>query len=446
MTANKQKLYDLLSQAFKDDFDKNEVFKTIVEGLDGSSGLQISYDYLFDKMIGLYELYDPDHTPAMFLDSLLTMVGWNKATRAIKEQLTENEKRRLIDIGAKFWLLKGIKEGLIDIFRIFTGKSILIRDYFDFRVILGEDYFEGYDWSLVDVWGENALDVEIMDDGTLNRPLTVTLMELLRGMGEQFNIIYMDFLETWDLAFGSWHVLTGVNPTIIPYQICKMLTGQAIVADTLRSSAWKNYWWQSHVNVKTGSSRFLFYYNETPETYYYVELSAGLVKLGYYDGSDYTIQTTPYDIFIDCWYYLIVSIYGLDVKTIRVMVDDNRVIDTTTMLGIDVPCGTVGFQANGELQLGPVELYERYYENQTSLGYDGLVETGTIDSTVAIGYPVYYDGVTNTWLLANKYTPEAEGIKITYNTILLIGYIRCSGLPVAVEKDYFLKDTGGLTI
>jgi hypothetical protein len=89
-----------------------------------------------------------------------------------------------------------------------------IWDWFDFRWVLSEtafgEEFEGHDPWLIElpdpsVWGagiektERLSCLRIVDNGSLNRELVVNLLKLMRATGERWEIIYLAFLDLFDV-------------------------------------------------------------------------------------------------------------------------------------------------------------------------------------------------------------------------------------------------------
>lgn len=74
-------------------------------------------------------------------------VGFTKELNNITQDLTEADLRKLISVGIPIWNEKGTEPGYQDIVRIFTGKSVRVFNWFDFRLIVGEKAFGESSWE-----------------------------------------------------------------------------------------------------------------------------------------------------------------------------------------------------------------------------------------------------------------------------------------------------------
>lgn len=93
------------------------------------------------KIDTLIQLIDPAKTRADLLQFLKDHVGFTVELNNITNGLATNDLRKLISLGVALWKQKGTEQGYENIVRLFTGKSIRIFNYFDFRLIVGEKAF-----------------------------------------------------------------------------------------------------------------------------------------------------------------------------------------------------------------------------------------------------------------------------------------------------------------
>ncbi len=110
------------------------------------------------KIGTLKDVLNPAKTPKP--QYLKDHVGFTKELNNITNDLSDNDLRKLIQLGVALWKQKGIEPGYANIVRLFTGKSARIFNWFDFRLIVGEKAFGeeqlGEDSWLISVPGVEA--------------------------------------------------------------------------------------------------------------------------------------------------------------------------------------------------------------------------------------------------------------------------------------------------
>jgi len=104
-------------------------------------GPQSIFENAQAKIDTLIELIDPAKTRADLLQFLKDHVGFTVELNNITNGLATNDLRKLISLAVALWNQKGTEQGYENIVRLFTGKSIRIFNYFDFRLIVGEKAF-----------------------------------------------------------------------------------------------------------------------------------------------------------------------------------------------------------------------------------------------------------------------------------------------------------------
>ena len=124
------------------------------------SGPQFIFEATQKKIAELKDIKNPAKTRADLLVYLKDHVGFTKELNNITQDLTEGDLRKLISVGIPIWNEKGTEPGYQDIVRIFTGKSVRVFNWFDYRLIVGEKAFGeeqlGEDSWLISVPGVEA--------------------------------------------------------------------------------------------------------------------------------------------------------------------------------------------------------------------------------------------------------------------------------------------------
>lgn len=99
-------------------------------------GPQRQLEDFYVKMDKLLELLSPEKTP--FPRLLKDHVGFTKELDNVTRDISDDDLRKLISLAIPLWREKGLELGYKDIVKVFTGKSVRIFNWFDFRFILGE--------------------------------------------------------------------------------------------------------------------------------------------------------------------------------------------------------------------------------------------------------------------------------------------------------------------
>lgn len=86
----------------------------------------------------LNTLFDPEEIAAEYLHSLMRLVGFGNDLNDIYSVASEKEIRRIISGAIEFWRERWLDLGIDTAIRIVTGNRYKVRDYFDFRYIIGE--------------------------------------------------------------------------------------------------------------------------------------------------------------------------------------------------------------------------------------------------------------------------------------------------------------------
>lgn len=170
------------------------------------------------KAKSLGSLWSPADCPENAVQFLAWIVGWTSQLSYVTRELTTDELRRLIQVSAKLWKTRGPETTLVDVLTLVTTARCRVINWFGFRWVLGEEYIseehDGLDPWVISLPGGDAMaeyvsNLRIVDDGTLNRNLVERLVELMRAMGETWEITYLGFLDLftfegdttlWDLT------------------------------------------------------------------------------------------------------------------------------------------------------------------------------------------------------------------------------------------------------
>lgn len=86
----------------------------------------------------IYTLYDPEAIDAEYLPGLRKLVGFGDDLIDVVAEASEIELRRIIAGAVNFWRQRWLDSGVVAAIRLVTGNRYKVRDYFDFRFIVGE--------------------------------------------------------------------------------------------------------------------------------------------------------------------------------------------------------------------------------------------------------------------------------------------------------------------
>lgn len=90
----------------------------------------------------LNTLYDAEEIEEPYLRSLARLVGFGNDLIDIVGTATEEQLRRIIAGAIEFWRKRWLDSGIEAAIRMSTGNRFKVRDYFDFRFIVGENGIE----------------------------------------------------------------------------------------------------------------------------------------------------------------------------------------------------------------------------------------------------------------------------------------------------------------
>lgn len=159
------------------------------------------------KIVDLLDLWDLDEVPDELLQYMKHIVGWVKKYNHITDRLDSDSLRRLIGASVALWKIRGRETAISNMISFATAARNRIWNWFDYRWVLDEtelsEEHQGRDpWMLngPDGLSEYESNLRIVDDGTLDRTLIVSIVKLMRAASERFEISYIDFLDTFKEA------------------------------------------------------------------------------------------------------------------------------------------------------------------------------------------------------------------------------------------------------
>lgn len=90
----------------------------------------------------LQTLFDPEVIEAEFLPSLARLVGFGRDLTEIIGLANEDELRKIVAGAVLYWYYRWLDFGITSAIRLVTGNRFKVRDYLDFRFIVGETAIE----------------------------------------------------------------------------------------------------------------------------------------------------------------------------------------------------------------------------------------------------------------------------------------------------------------
>lgn len=264
------------------------IYNMIIEPLRGADaatrflyafllGPQRAFEQMENKIKELPMLQDPRACRDDLLVYLKAIVGFDRTLDYMTSGLDANELRRLITIAIPLWKERGTRQGLLDIFRAFTGRSTQLFTWIETRFLLDEDHLDYMEPWLIGKPGgpeysEFWSDLMVMDEGDLDRLLARRVVDLARPLSERIRIIYLDFLDDFLFESGYWIDPGSAAPAV-------MQEGDFYFPDTgdsfaqilsLRSEDWTEY--NTDIIFKLEGNLFgIYFYWEDATINYYLE-------------------------------------------------------------------------------------------------------------------------------------------------------------------------------
>lgn len=253
---NPHSLYKFLIKPLRDADRGTELLLRFLEGP------QTEWDALWLRIDGLRDLMNFRRCPDEYLTYLKDIVGILDAD-VRQMDLSETELRRFISVAVALWKIKGTVEALVLGARVLSGRTARVVDWFDRRTVLDEMYVEGEEvipgaTVLYAAPGgaereEYTSQIQLMDDGTLNRPAIEYLLELLRPRSERLDVLYLHFLDTGVEKGALWTAPAGKLTTDSNGVRRLAVGGATFTYPSLDFNDWNTYTAVFHVARGTGA-------------------------------------------------------------------------------------------------------------------------------------------------------------------------------------------------
>jgi hypothetical protein len=178
---------------------------------------QYHVDKVRELIDRLPELDDPITCPDDLLMYLAAQVGFGGQAASIVSRLEPSQIRKIMTLAVPFWRSKGSVSSLQAIAKQLTGRRARYVDYFHSRcqldtVVLADEE-QGNDAMLAeDAFWSN---MEMLDDGTIDRVLLLDLLALIRPINETLQVTLYDYMDFFDASLDRWQTLAGSLPAIV---------------------------------------------------------------------------------------------------------------------------------------------------------------------------------------------------------------------------------------
>lgn len=204
-------LYRFLVKSLRDT-DEAGILERLVLGPQGA------WEDLWARIETLDSLHDVDAIDDDLLPYLKHHVGWTNELDHITRDLTPTELRKLIRLSVAFWKTRGTEKGIKDAIRLFTGRDVVIWNWFTLRAVvdvtgLWHAGVGGIDpWLVGDTYGdedEYLSIIWVMNEGDPPRELIHDLVQLHRPMGEAIRVNYAGLVDDFGLGVQKWTPVGG---------------------------------------------------------------------------------------------------------------------------------------------------------------------------------------------------------------------------------------------
>lgn len=340
-------------------------------------GPQQVWETTHANVFSVKDLWSVADIPDEYLQYLKRIVGWTPDLDEITDALDFDTLRRLIANSVYLWKNRGPETTIINFLTLVTGARSRIWNWFDFRWVMDETGIgheaDGRDPWLIAIDNTNEMNVRIMDDGSLDHDLVVSMLKLMRPMGETFEVTYLNLLDQFlvDGDDAQWNAIDDTGNTGV--DVVDISSGTATLDNTTEkeqlydaisgSSAWVQYLYAARVRGVTEYG--LTFHQSAVDTHYTFSVitTAGVAQLRLSKrvaGADTVIATVnaPAGFTLDplVWYMLRVQI-ATESSTNRIVcfVDGVEVINTTDST---LSAGGVGIihEIGGSVEIDEVEV------------------------------------------------------------------------------------------
>lgn len=211
-------------------------------------------------------------------------------------------------------------------------------------------------------------DVRVVDEGDLNRTLTLRILNLMRPVSERLRVIYIRFFE--DFAFGKGNLASQVLGSFIDTITTELVlpSGATEICDSIGSETFKDYVIQARAKIVSGSKMSIRFLQQDSSNYYEFIMRSDTQTFELYKvvaGVPTSLGSpVPAQIFNETYYVLsvIVDLNDIGNETmLRCYQDRNKifeVLDTTFTegtWGVSSGVGSVTRLSEIEMFLMPLE-------------------------------------------------------------------------------------------
>jgi phage tail-like protein len=208
-------------------------------------------------------------------------------------------------------------------------------------------------WFVAFSYDEFITEIRVVDEktgqGEVNRDLLEDLLELQRPNSERFNVVYVDFLDLFnvDNDLGMWESAGYGNYIATVDNNVLSLTGNASGETGLKTNRsvtdnWENYQWKIKAALKANGSIWFGFYNDDMRLEIgYAGFGTGYVRLWQDIASVWTpvtAQVTFPSLNLDTFWTYTIEAFNLPGGTqvnVKVQIDGNVVINTNVTTSAD---------------------------------------------------------------------------------------------------------------
>ncbi len=241
------------------------------------------------------------------------------------------------------------------------------------------------DWEVVDesfaADDEYRSDLRIADDGSIDRTLIKRMLRLMRGVGERWNITYLDFLDLFQVEGDDlqWAPLSSGNVPIENgmMRLSDTTVAQETFAIVAGSSAWREYVFSSRLrgrsDVSGSAFSLLFYYTDALNHYRVLidtfdqTLRVQSVVTGAVTNlATVNLGAIEFNLLPDVNYTLRITVVNESLgHRIQVTVDGAEIASLVTAK--DLTQGTVGYRhdASAQVEIDETEVFQLPVDSDT---------------------------------------------------------------------------------
>ena len=216
------KKYDFLIKEIRDQ-DQQSGAQFVERFLEGG---QAVWDDTISRIFSVKDLSSVENCPDDYLQFLKAIVGWTGPVADFTKNLEAATLRRLISLSAGLWKKRGSETAIVDVLNILVPSRVLIWSWFDIRWMTDETGFDEmrqgrdpwlFSMPLADpYYPEHWSIIRIVDPGVDVRPTVQSVVELMRPVGENFLIVYLLFLDLFEIDedLAQWDISSAPLATV----------------------------------------------------------------------------------------------------------------------------------------------------------------------------------------------------------------------------------------